>query len=253
MKIKSKKVGLALGGGAVLGAAHIGVLRALKEHDVSIEFISGTSIGAFVAALFAFGNNCEEVEEIAIDLSWKNITSISFSKMGLFSNDKIKNFLDEKIGEKTFDMAEIPIAMIAADISTGEKVILKEGLIAEAVMASTCIPGIFQPTSIGNRLLVDGGIVENVPISPLMEMGADYIIAIDLNAKLEYDKPENMIDVLMNSFHYSLANVAKLQTQKADLLIQPDLSSFNHIDVSQTKNLIEVGYEETIKALSQTD
>ena len=249
--LEGKKIGLALSGGAVLGAAHIGVLKALEEFKISIDYISGTSIGAFIASMYAFGLDYTKVKEIALELSWKEISSFSFSKLGLFSNRKIKNFLTENIGDVTFNEASIPLAIIAANISKGSKVIIKEGEVSSAVMASCCIPGLFQPVEVEGQLLVDGGIVENVPISPLKDFGANFIIAVDLNAKYDYTRPNNIVDVLLNSFHFTLASSTKLQTEKADLLIQPDLSSFNHIDVKQTEDLIQVGFEEAKKVLNQ--
>ena len=145
--------------------------------------------------------------------------------------------------------SNIPFAMIATNISNGEKVILNRGNVADAVAASTCIPGIFIPVEIENKLLVDGGIVENVPISPLKEMGAELVIGVDLNAKHSYSRPENIIEVLLNSFHFTLNTASKVQTQKADIIIAPDLSSFNRVDIDQAPNLIEAGYKVTIKIL----
>ena len=175
---KNRKIGLALGGGAVLGAAHVGVLRALEEFDISINCVAGTSIGAFISAFFAFNKHWTEIKEITLDLNWLDISALSLSKMGLLSNEKLGKLITEHIGDVNFAKADIPIAMISTDISNGEKIILKEGKVADAVMASTCIPGIFIPLEIGNKLLVDGGIVENVPITPLKEMGADFVIGV---------------------------------------------------------------------------
>src|SRR6056297_1172026 len=167
---KNKKIGLALGGGAVLGAAHIGVLKALKEHDIQICFVSGTSIGAFVAAFVAFGKTWKEIEEIAKDLNWLDVTSISLFQSGLLSNKKMVELIANHIGDVNIEDANIPAAMIATDITTGKKIVINKGKVAQAVMASTCIPGIFAPVEIGDKLLVDGGIVENVPITPLEKM-----------------------------------------------------------------------------------
>lgn len=141
--------------------------------------------------------------------------------------------------------------MIATNIATGEKVVIKAGNVAKAVMASTCIPGIFKPVEIDERLLVDGGIVDNVPVKPVEEMGADFIIGVDLNAEHSNKKPENIIEVLLNAFDFTLMNATKLQTEEADLLITPDLSSFNLIDTDQFADLIKKGYLETRKILKK--
>jgi NTE family protein len=132
--------------------------------------------------------------------------------------------------------------MIATDICNGEKVVLKKGNVATAVMASTCIPGVFIPMEISDKLLIDGGIVENVPVSSLKEMGAQFIIGVDLNAEHSHRKPENILEILLNTFDFTLMNATKLQTEKANVLITPDLSSFNLIDTNQVSDLIEKGY-----------
>ena len=248
---KNRKIGLALGGGAVLGAAHVGVLRALEEFEISINCVAGTSIGAFVSAFFAFNKHWTEIKEITLDLNWLDISALSLSKMGLLSNEKLGKLITEHIGDVNFAKADIPIAMISTDISNGEKIILKEGKVADAVMASTCIPGIFIPLEIGNKLLVDGGIVENVPITPLKEMGADFIIAVDLNAEYSHKKPEGIVEVLLNTYDFTIMTATKLQTEEADVLIKPDLSSFNMVDTNQTADLIEQGYLEAKKVFNK--
>jgi NTE family protein len=123
--------------------------------------------------------------------------------------------------------------------------------VAKAVMASTCIPGVFIPIEIENKLLVDGGVLENVPISPLQEMGAESIIGVDLNVQHTYKKPENIIDVLVNTFDMTLINSTKIQTEEADVLITPDLSAFNLIDTDQVADLIQQGYTEAKAVLQE--
>ncbi len=182
------KVGLALGGGAVLGAAHIGVLNALEEYGISVNYVAGTSIGALIAAFLAFGKGWQEITEIVKDLNWLDISGISLSQFGLLSNKKLGRLIIENLGDVNFNEAFIPIAMVAMDISTGEKIVLKKGSLAAAIMASTCIPDIFVPVEINGKLLVDGGIVENVPVTTLKDMGADMIIGVDLNAKHTHKK-----------------------------------------------------------------
>lgn len=247
----NKKIGLALGGGAVLGAAHVGVLKALEEFEIKVSFVAGTSIGAFIGALIAFGKNSEEIEEIVKELNWLDISSVSLSQYGLLSNKKLGNVINECIGKTDMTSAEIPLAMVATDITSGQRVILKDGNVASAVMASTCIPGIFVPVEMKDKLLVDGGIVENVPVSVLKDMGADIIIGVDLNSKLRQSKPRNIIEVLLRSFDLTLQAATKLQVEQADFLIAPDLSNFNMINIKQVPDLIEKGYEEATKRLKE--
>lgn len=245
--LKDKKIGLALGGGAVLGTAHIGVLKALDEFNIKISFISGTSIGSLIAAFTAFGFDWKSIKEIALSLDWMDISTISLSQYGLLSNKNIGELISEKIKNPQFENSNIPLAVITTDISNGKKVIITKGRVDNAVMASTSIPGLFAPVEINNDLLVDGGIVENVPFSPLKKFGADYIIAVDLNAGRNQKRPENIIGVLLNTFDFTIMTATKLQTEEADMLIKPDLSKYNMIETNQIDNLIDEGYKEAKK------
>ncbi len=248
-----KKIGLALGGGAVLGAAHVGVLKALEEMDIKISYIAGTSIGAFVAAFYAFNKKTVDIQKIASELKWVDISEISFAGKGLLSNKKLGDLIIKYIGKKNIEKADIPLAILATDITNGKKKVIKKGPVANAVMASTCIPGIFHPVAFDSNLLVDGGIVENVPIDTVKSMGADYVIGVDLNAKNTYKEPGNIVDVIINSFHFTLKAAAAFQTENADLLITPDLSSFNMVDTSQVDDLIKQGYKDAKKILKKTN
>lgn len=250
-KVKKENIGLALGGGAVLGAAHIGVIRAVEEYNVPVKFISGTSIGALVAALYAFGKNWEEIQGIALKLNWLDLSGLTLSKYGLLSNEKIGNVIVEHLGDAIIEDSKIPLAIISTDISSGKVVVINKGSLADAVMASTCIPGVFIPVEKDNQLLIDGGIMENVPVLSLQEMGSDYNIGVDLNIRNSIVKPNNIVEVLINTIQLTLRNVTKLQTKKADLLITPDLSAFNHYDISQVPELIQKGYEESKRAIEK--
>ncbi|OHE01555.1 MAG: patatin [Sulfurimonas sp. RIFOXYD12_FULL_33_39] len=249
-KLKNKKVALALGGGAVLGAAHIGVIKALEEFGVEIKAISGTSAGAIVASLYAFGKSVKEIEKIVLEFEWKNLSSLTLSKYGVLSNEKIGEMIKLNIGDKTFKEAKIPLAMIATDITNGDKVVLDKGSVADAVMASTCIPGIFVPIELDGRFLVDGGVVENIPLSCLKKEDVDILMGVDLVPEKFYKKPENVIDVLYNSFTFLVKINKKFQIKDADIIIKPDLCKFNPVEMSQIKDLIEAGYNETKKIIT---
>lgn len=243
------KIGLALGGGAALGAVHIGVLKALDELDITIDYIAGTSIGAFVSALYAFGKDWREIETIAENMNWTDLSALSFSNLGLLSNKKMGDLIEEYIGNVNMEDSPLPLAMIAADIVNLKKVVLTRGNVAQAVMASTCIPAVFVPVEIDGKLLVDGGLVESVPLSPLREMGADLIIAVNLNSEYSSSEPENIIDILLRTFLLTTNTTTKIQLRNVNILISPDLSGFNFIDISQSTDLIEVGYREAMRVL----
>lgn len=246
-----RKVGLALGGGVVLGAAHIGVLKAISEKNIHVSSISGTSIGALVAALYAFGKTWEQIQSIALELKWMDVTGISLSRYGLLSNKKLGALLIKHIGDRHIEEADIPLAIVTTDIETGKKVVLTEGQVARAVTASTCIPGIFEPVKINGRLLMDGGIIENVPVLTARQTGASYVIGVDLNSKYSGEKPQNIIDIIVNSFLFMMNQSDKLQGDQADLLIQPDLSAFNWTNTDHVADMILQGYKDALPVLSR--
>ena len=245
------RFGLALGGGAALGGAHIGVLRALDELGIQIDLVAGTSIGAFVAALFAFGKSWREIRKISLELNWLDASKLSLSNGGLLSNQQLGELLRSLLGEAKFAEAEIPLAVVAADISTGEKVIIREGDVVRAVRASTSIPGVFTPVEIDGRLLVDGGVLENVPLTLLQELGADFLACVSLGPGLKEHRPDSILEIMLRAFYYSVESTTRLQVEEADLLIDPDLREYSLVDTSQTADLIERGYRESRKRLKE--
>lgn len=236
-------LGIALGGGVVKGAVHIGVLKALQEADLRPHFISGTSIGAMVGTLYAFGKQPEQIAKLAKSMNWLDITRYTFSKFGILSNKAIRKIMIEQIGDVNLEDSPIPIAVIATDIGTGERVILKNGSAADAVMASTCIPGAFVPVELGNRLLVDGGLVEHVPVSSLKLMGADYVLGIDLSGAQKLQQPTGIIDVILNAIEIAVSNQARLHGDDADLIIRLDVRQYGKPGEANVARLYERGYE----------
>jgi NTE family protein len=243
MIAQKKKVGLALGGGVVLGAAHIGVLQAVEELGIEVDIITGTSIGAFIAALYAFGKPWEVIEAIATDLEWVDMASLALTQYGLLSNHKLGDIMLDIIGDVRFDEARIPLGMVASNVVTGERVKLVEGPVGKSVMASSCIPGIFTPVNIGGNMLIDGGLLENVPIMLAREMGADRVIAVDLFTESHSHRtPENLVDLLMNTYYAAMRYAVRPFNELADVVITPDLSDFNLLNTDQIPALTRAGY-----------
>ncbi|MFH1653370.1 MAG: patatin-like phospholipase family protein [Pseudomonadota bacterium] len=181
-----KKIGLALGSGAAKGGAHIGVLRALKEAEIPIHYIAGTSIGSMIAAIFCSGQ-LEAFEEFVRKVDWKDFLDtfrLSFSKEGLFKDKKIYELLNRFITLDDISKSSIPLFIIATDLANGDEICFKRGAAVEAVRASISIPGIFPPVKIGEHLYVDGGLVDPLPIKHLKEAGSDITIAVDLNSEV---------------------------------------------------------------------
>ncbi len=246
-------VGLALGGGAVLGAAHIGVLQAVEEAGLEITHVSGTSMGALVAALSVSGLSGREIESVAEDLRWPDITGFSPSRLGLLSVERLESTLRRYVGNLRMEATRIPVALVAADLSTGEKVVMTDGDLATAATASACVPGLFIPVEREGRLLVDGGLLENLPVSPLRAWGVDRIIAVDVHMGRRFYRPRNLPEVLSNALDMALANAAQERARHADLVITPDTTSWSRSEMQDIPALVREGYRAARAALDLTD
>ena len=246
-------LGLALGGGAVLGFAHIGLLDALDEAGLGADCVAGTSAGAIVAALYAFGVTPDRTRELLSPLTWRKVSGFTRTSMGLLTNEPVGELLEDELGDARIENAEIPLAIVAADIHTGQRMVLREGPLADAVRASAAIPGIYTPVQIDDRLLVDGGIVENVPVAAVRELGADVAIAATLGDALDFEEVSNLLGVLTNAFLITVntATALSLELDKADVVIEPDLDPHNHWDMKQRDELIEKGYAAGCDAVEQ--
>jgi NTE family protein len=176
-----KKLGLALGGGAARGLAHVGVIRVLEREGIAIDCIAGTSVGSLIGATYAAGVRGDRLLELALSTRWRDLARLVWPRDGLVSFDRMECFLTTLLDGRSFSDVDIPYAAIAADLSTGEQVALREGNLAAAVRASCSVPGIVTPVQIGDRLLIDGGIVNNLPISVVRELGADVVLAVGLS------------------------------------------------------------------------
>ena len=182
-------VGLALSGGGARGLAHIGVLKVLDREGIPVDLLAGTSAGGVVAALRALGMSPGEMEERGFWLGrWRNLVQLvdrADSRMGLFSAQKVADLLHRHFGDKTFSDLDIPLALVAVDLETGEEVVLQEGLVLDGLRATTAYPGVFEPVRIGERLLVDGGVLNNLPCDVARSMGADVVIAVDIGVVMD--------------------------------------------------------------------
>lgn len=178
------RVGLALSGGGARGLAHIGVLKVLERRGVPIHLLAGTSMGGLVAAAYASGMTPEHMEREAVRMgSPRRLLSLAdptFPRRGLFEGHKIQEYLRDKLGECTFDDLRCPLTLLAVDLESGEAVRLEEGPVAEAVRATIALPGLFKPVERGGQLLVDGGLLNNLPAGDVRQRGADVVIAVDV-------------------------------------------------------------------------
>lgn len=250
-KKKRKTVGLALSGGSTLGIAHVGVLKALAEEGIPIDFISGTSAGALVAGCHAFGMTPDQMEETMKSLNWRKLSRFAYSKLGVRSNKPMEAFLIDLLGDVDIDKALIPLAIVATDIVTHEKVILRHSRLVDAVRASTCIPGYFTPVEVNGRLLVDGWLTENLPLSPLKDFGADIIIGVNLAVNPPHVRPEHLLDVVSASFSMLARARDQHYLQDVDVLIEPELTRFDSAKFKDVEHIMEEGYRAAKNAMPQ--
>ncbi len=242
-KRKRKKVGLALSGGSVRGAAHLGVLEVLEREGIRPDCVAGTSAGSVVGAVYCAGLDLDEIKQLALHLHWKKLGRVTRPRLGFLDGQRLEQYLDETIGHLQFEELEIPLAAVAVDIVRGELVVLKEGPVAPAVRASCALPGVFTPVERGAQILVDGGVLNNLPVSVVREMGADYVIAVDLLPSTIWGaRPRNLFEMFYLSF-YTLLRAAHSEASEADCLIVPAIGQLNWVDLSQVEVLIEKGHE----------
>lgn len=239
------KTGLALSGGSALGISHIGVIKSLKENEIEIDLVAGTSAGAIIAAAFAFQVPTEQMVQIAEKLQWKNISGFAYSKLGLATNKPLGKILKEVFGEAKVEEAKIPLAIIATNIENGEKVTIRKGDLVSAILASSCLPGIFVPIEREGLKLIDGGWADNFPLETLREMGASKTIGARPKRTLFNRKVNNVFDVILNSFDALSEQRENLLSRKADVLIETNLKKYGYSDFKKAEEIISAGYETT--------
>lgn len=252
-----RKVGLALGSGLARGLAHIGVLKVLQSEGIPIDMIAGTSAGAVIGAICAQGKEAGLMADLARGLDWKKMISLvdlAVPKTGLIGGRKIKNWLELIIGSDIkFSDLKIPLACVATDIITGEEVIIKRGSVLEGVRASISLPGIFTVAKWNGRYLVDGGLVNPVPVSVLKEMGADFIIAVNVKPDVSKGtqqlgkeearnlKEPNIFSVLLQSIFIGISSQVQHSLEEADIVIHPQLAHIHPNDFHQAQECILQG------------
>ena len=252
-------VGLALGSGGAIGLAQIGALKVFEENNIPIDVIAGTSIGALISALWVSGYNTKEISKIcaALNTRLKTLTlvDITFPKMGFIAGRNVRNFIHKYLKNRTFRDVKMPFKIVACDIRTREEVVITEGKLIDAVMASIAIPGVFNPyVTEDGRLLVDGGIVNPVPISVLSKSGVKRIIAVNTMPSPEdivnvAAKKQTILDILVNSLYSMEYRIAKYACQEADVYLHPILKNAAWYEFYRAKEFIKVGVEEAKKAL----
>ena len=277
------KIGVALGGGGARGLAHLGVLCALGREKIPIDVIAGTSMGALVAAVYAQTPRCDFVTErfrryleskefqktsleflhthnqdskpsfagifqrFATFIKRGVFYSQSLTKMAPISEEDFVQNVDFLLARATFEETQIPLAVVALDLKSGEEVVLREGALTKAVSASCAIPGILPPVVIGDRSLVDGGWINRVPVGPLRRMGADLVIAVDVAEDIQETRNyDTGLDIVLRAYEITQNSLSQCQLREADVVIRPDVSGVHWSDFGHLDDCLRAG-EEAVK------
>lgn len=249
------KIALVLGGGAARGFAHIGVIRALEQEHIPIDMVVGTSVGSLIGAIYAYDRNSFELEWTAFSLEKEHLFDYAIlsalTGMGPVKGDKLEEFVKAKIPVPNIEQLKVPFAAVATDLNRGQRVVLDRGPVAKAVRASSAIPGVFQPVEFQGRLLVDGGVTDNIPISVAREKGADIVIAVDISENVVNFNITNMIDVVLQSVNIMFNDNVSYKKKDADILITPAVGNVAMLDFTQKKRCMQAGIEAAQKAMPE--
>jgi NTE family protein len=279
--LRVNKIGYALGGGGARGLAHIGVLKVLETQGLKPECVAGTSVGALIGALYASGLSALELERLALSLSKRQLTrflDLTFPFSGLIRGKRVTSVIEHILGEREFTDLSIPFACIATDINTGKEVAIRKGSVSTAIRASISIPGVLTPARIDKQWLVDGGVVNVVPVNVCRKMGANYIFGVNvipdpakvmahlefirepslpfttagLRRKTDEKKPPRLIDVMVQTLLISEYRIAMDNCKEADVAITPDLTNIGFWEFHKAAEAIANGEAATWAAIRKT-
>jgi len=247
MTINNKKrplVGLALGGGMARGCAHIGVLRELEKHDIPIDLIAGTSVGSLIGGAYAAGLSPDQIEKMALTISWNDLGRVTISKLGFYNSERTEEYVRKHFPVTEFEKARLPFGAVATDIQTGKMVIFTEGSLPLAIRASCAMPIFYTPVVVNGRMMVDGGLVGHIPASVARLMGADLVIAIDVNSQhLPIPPPTHLFTVMSQALSVMGRTAVQYLYADADIVIRPQIEQVRPDDLSKAAEMIAAGEE----------
>jgi len=245
-------IGVALGGGFARGIAHIGVLKVLEEEGIPVRVVTGTSVGALIGAAYCSGLRATELERVAQSCRFTTFARWTVSRYGFASNDRMVTFLNRTLKVTSFEQLRIPLGVTATDFNSGEGVVFHSGSIIDPVRASCAYPGMFLPVEIRGRYLVDGMLSHPVPTQPLLEMGAERVLAVHLRGSWKKDgAPRHLFDVIGQSFAIAQDQMSHLWRGAADVLVEPNVAGFAYDDFKRAEELIRAGEVAMRKALPE--
>ena len=237
------RLGLALGGGAARGFAHVGVIQVLEEAGLHPHYVAGTSAGSLVAALYASGKSSQELRRVADTMEEAEITDwmVPLLNRGALRGEALARYVNTQVGGKLIEQMKIPLAIVATDLRNGEAVAFRRGNTGSAVRASSAVPAVFQPVRIGDREFVDGGLVAPVPVRQVREMGANFVVAVDISSDPEGNPAGDTFQILMQTFAIMGKSINALALREADMVVRPPLSGVKSADFSARRRSIEAG------------
>ena len=245
------RIGIALGGGAAKGFAHIGVIKMLEANGFAPAVVSGTSAGSVVGALYASGMNAFEMQEKAVALDEAKIRDLQLSSGGLVLGQKLEDYVNEQVRRKPLEQMAKPFVVVATRLEDGERTVFARGNTGQAVRASSSVPGVFQPVTIGKYHFVDGGIVSPVPVDAARQLGADIVIAVDISNKARGQTPGDMLGTLGQSIAIMGQKLGQAELARADVVIRPQVLDIGAADFSQRANAIVEGEKAALAVMPQ--
>lgn len=245
------RIGLALGGGAARGFAHVGVLQVLEEHGIRPDLVVGTSAGSLVATLYASGKSGQQLAALADSMDELMITDWSFPFRGVLRGQALARYVRQHTGGKLIEQMAIPLGIVATDLRSGQGVLFRRGDAATAVRASSAVPAVFQPVSIQGREYVDGGLVSPVPVRHAREMGAELVIAVDISAVPEGNPVGDAMSMLLQTFAIMGRSINQWELRDADIVIRPRLAGIAGADFAARRRVIQAGREAAQAAIPE--
>ncbi len=247
---RAVRIGLALGGGAARGFAHIGVIKALEAQGIKPDMVVGTSAGAVVGALYASGMNGFQLQQVAMEISEKEFTDWTLPRRGVLKGEALQEFINKRVEGRPLEALAVPLGIVATDLKNGDRVVFRTGNTGMAVRASSTVPGIFQPMVINGREYVDGGLSSPVPVQAARDMGADFVIAVDIGNKPRWGSTESTLDVLLQTFTIMGSRISLHEMAAADVVIRPDTGDVSSTDFAGRHQAILEGEKAAALAMA---
>ena len=250
---RQARIGLALGGGAARGFAHVGVIQVLEEAGLHPQVVAGTSAGSLVAALYASGKTSQDLRRVAETMEEAEITDwmLPILNRGALRGEALARYVNTQVGGRPIEQMKIPLGIVATDLHTGEAVTFRRGNTGSAVRASSAVPAVFQPVRIGEREYVDGGLVAPVPVRQVREMGANFVIAVDISSDPEGNPAGDTFQILMQTFAIMGKSINTLALREAEFVVRPPLSGVKSADFGARRRSIEAGRSVMLAMLPQ--